>query len=77
MRGFPIFMDFSPKKYVLINIHEYANEMICIFNNKLKGNVLALNGYQLCQFMLNIGLDMNSLLCVLSKFLYYGLPWKL
>ena len=33
-------MDFSPQKYVLMNIHEYANEPICIFEYHMEGQCL-------------------------------------
>ena len=37
LRRFQLFT----KKIVLMKIHEYANEVICIYNAKSKGNVLA------------------------------------
>ena len=39
-----MFQRFFTKNLVLMNIREYANELICIFNTKLKGNVYALFG---------------------------------
>ena len=36
---------FFAENLVLINIHEYANELICIFIIKIKGNIYALTWY--------------------------------
>ena len=37
-----VFADFS-QKYVLINIHEYANELICILEYQIKVTCLIFN----------------------------------
>ena len=53
---------------VLINMHEYANEIICIFDIRWKGNVYALIWYQLCHAILQTSWIMINLLCIPSLF---------
>ena len=46
----------------------YANELICIFEYRMKGQCLSFKLVPICHSMLSTGCDMINLLCIPSLF---------